>query len=103
VCACVGNQWSRGVVIARLRSSILYQSTYLYLSKDRELTSHQPWTRSTDFSIGRKFWKFDKSSQNCVEPLVLIEYFTAVLKRFVKILAGRSVFKKYLQIGPKPL
>jgi hypothetical protein len=50
MCTRVGNQWSRGVVIARLRSSVwslphqrrdLHQSTYLYLSKDLEPTSHQ--------------------------------------------------------------
>jgi hypothetical protein len=49
MCAHVGNQHSRGVVIARLRSSVrsllhqrrdLDQSTYLYLSEDREATSH---------------------------------------------------------------
>jgi hypothetical protein len=46
----VGNQWSRGVVIARLRPSVqsllhqyrdLHQSIYLYLTEDREPTSHQ--------------------------------------------------------------
>jgi hypothetical protein len=46
----VGNQWSHGVVIARLQSSIrsllhqcrhLLQLTYLYHSEDGEPTSHQ--------------------------------------------------------------
>jgi hypothetical protein len=46
----VGNQWSHGVVIARLQSSVrsllhqcrhLLQSTYLYHSEDGEPTSHQ--------------------------------------------------------------
>jgi hypothetical protein len=50
VCAGVDNQWSRGVVIARLQSSVrsllhqyqdFHQSTYFYLAEDRELTSHQ--------------------------------------------------------------
>jgi hypothetical protein len=50
VCVRVGNQWSRGVVIAKLRSSVqsllqqcrdLHQSTYFYLSKDQDPTSHQ--------------------------------------------------------------
>jgi hypothetical protein len=51
MCACVDNQQSHGVVIARLRLSIwsllhqrrvVRQSTYLYLSEDREPTSHHP-------------------------------------------------------------
>jgi hypothetical protein len=46
----IDNQWSSGVVIARVQSSVwslrhqhpdLHQSTYLYLSKDRDSTSHQ--------------------------------------------------------------
>jgi hypothetical protein len=46
----VGNQQSRGIVIARLSLSVqsllhqrqdLYQSTYLYLVEDEEPTSHQ--------------------------------------------------------------
>jgi hypothetical protein len=50
MCACVDNQRSRGVVIARLRSSVqsllhqhrdLLQSTYPYLAEYREPTSHQ--------------------------------------------------------------
>jgi hypothetical protein len=50
MCARVGNQQSRGVVIARLRSSVwsllhqrryLHLSTYLNLTEDREPTSHQ--------------------------------------------------------------
>jgi hypothetical protein len=50
MCARVGNQQSRGIVIARLRSSVrsllhqhqdLHQSTYLYLIEDREPTPHQ--------------------------------------------------------------
>jgi hypothetical protein len=50
MCARVDNQWSRGVVIARSRSSIrsllhqhrgLLQSTYPYLMEDQESTSHQ--------------------------------------------------------------
>jgi hypothetical protein len=49
MCVHVDNKQSCDVVIARLRSSIhsllhqhrdLHQSTYLYLSEDRELTSH---------------------------------------------------------------
>jgi hypothetical protein len=49
MCACVDNQRGRGVVIARLQSSVwrllhqrrdLPQSTYLYLVEDRESTSH---------------------------------------------------------------
>jgi hypothetical protein len=49
MCAYIGNQQSRGVVIVRLRLSVLsflyqrrdfYQSTYLYLLEDRETTSH---------------------------------------------------------------
>jgi hypothetical protein len=50
MCVCVGNQWSRGVVIARLRLSVrsflhqrrdLHQLTYLYLSKDWDPISHE--------------------------------------------------------------
>jgi hypothetical protein len=50
MCTCVGNQQSRGVVIARLRSSAqsllhqrrdLHQLTYFYRLKDRESTPHQ--------------------------------------------------------------
>jgi hypothetical protein len=50
VCTRFGNQWSRGVVIVRLRSSVrslfhqcrgLHQLTYLYLVEDQEPTSHQ--------------------------------------------------------------
>jgi hypothetical protein len=50
MCARVGNQWSCGVVMARIRSSVqsllhqhqdLRQSTYLYLVEDREPTPHQ--------------------------------------------------------------
>jgi hypothetical protein len=50
MCARVGNQWSRGVVITRLGSSVrsllhqhrdLHQSTYLYLTEDQKPTSHQ--------------------------------------------------------------
>jgi hypothetical protein len=50
MCAHVDNQQSHGVVIARLQLSVwsllhqrrdLHQSTYLYLAKDREPTSHQ--------------------------------------------------------------
>jgi hypothetical protein len=50
MCTRVGNQRSRCVVIARLRSSVrsllhqyryLHQPTYLYLSEDREPTPHQ--------------------------------------------------------------
>jgi hypothetical protein len=49
MCACVDNQQSCGVVIARLRSSVqsllhhcrdLLQSTYSYLMEDREPTSY---------------------------------------------------------------
>jgi hypothetical protein len=51
VCARVDNQRSHGIVIARLRSSVqsllhqcrdLHQSTYLYLTEDREPTTHHP-------------------------------------------------------------
>jgi hypothetical protein len=58
MCARVANQWSRGVVIARLRLSVRslldqcarvgnHQSTYLNLAEDQELTSHHrtPHTR----------------------------------------------------------
>jgi hypothetical protein len=50
VCARVGNQQRCGVVIERLRSSVRsllhhrrdpHQSTYLNLTEDQELTSHQ--------------------------------------------------------------
>jgi hypothetical protein len=50
MCACVGNQQSCGVVIARLRLSVrsllhqrqdLHQLSYLYLTEDRESTSHE--------------------------------------------------------------
>jgi hypothetical protein len=50
MCARVDNQQSRGVVNARLRSFVrsllhqrrdLHQSTYLYLTEDREPTSHR--------------------------------------------------------------
>jgi hypothetical protein len=50
MCARVGNQQSCGVVIARLQLSVrsllhqcrdLHQSTYIYLTEDREPTSHQ--------------------------------------------------------------
>jgi hypothetical protein len=46
----VGNQWSRGILIARLRSFVqsllhqrrdLHQLTYLHLTEDQEPTSHQ--------------------------------------------------------------
>jgi hypothetical protein len=49
MCARVGNHRSRGVVIARLQSSVrnllhqrqdLHQLIYLYLLEDREPTSH---------------------------------------------------------------
>jgi hypothetical protein len=62
-CVCVGNQRSRGVLIARLRSSVrsllhqrrdLHQSTYLYLSKDREPTSHQV---VTDFRLSVRYYR----------------------------------------------
>jgi hypothetical protein len=55
VCACVDNQQSRGIVIARLRSSVqsflhqrrdLLQLTYPYLTEDREPTFHHLWCRS---------------------------------------------------------
>jgi hypothetical protein len=50
MCTRVDNQRSRGVVIARLRSSVqsllhqrrdLHRSIYLYIAEDRETTSHQ--------------------------------------------------------------
>jgi hypothetical protein len=50
MCACVDHQRSRGIVIARLRSSVqsllhqrrnLDQLTYLYVTEDQEPTSHQ--------------------------------------------------------------
>jgi hypothetical protein len=49
MCARVGNQWSRGVVIVRLQSPIqgllhqrqdLHQLTYLNFTEDWEPTSH---------------------------------------------------------------
>jgi hypothetical protein len=55
VCARVGNQRSRGVVIVRLQSSLqsllhqrrdLHQSTYLYLTEDQKPISHQPASSS---------------------------------------------------------
>jgi hypothetical protein len=55
MCARVVNQRSRGVVIARLRSSIqsllhqcrdFHQQTYIYLSEDQEQTSHQDHPKS---------------------------------------------------------
>jgi hypothetical protein len=63
MCVCVGNQRSRGVVIARLRSSVqsllhhrrdLYQSTYLYLSEDQEPTSHQV---VSDFKLPMRYYR----------------------------------------------
>jgi hypothetical protein len=51
--AWIDNQWSSGVVTARVRRSIrglhhqrrdLHQSTYLYLSEDRHSTPHQDQT-----------------------------------------------------------
>jgi hypothetical protein len=63
MCARVCNQQSRGVVIARLRSSVwsllhqhrdLHQSTYLYLSKDRELISHQV---ISDFRLPVRYYR----------------------------------------------
>jgi hypothetical protein len=63
MCLCVGNQRSRGVVIARLRSSVqsllhqrrdLYQSTYLYLSEDQEPTSHQV---VSDFKLPMRYYR----------------------------------------------
>jgi hypothetical protein len=51
MCARVGNQWSRGVVTARVRTDAvwslhhqrrdLHQSTYPYLSKDRDSSCYQ--------------------------------------------------------------
>jgi hypothetical protein len=51
MCARVGNQRSRGIVTARLRTDAvrrlrhqrrdLHQSTYLYLSEDRDLSYYQ--------------------------------------------------------------
>jgi hypothetical protein len=58
MCACVGNQRSHAVVIARLQSTVqnllhecrdLHQSTYLYLAEDRDLTSYQDFT--TDLPV----------------------------------------------------
>jgi hypothetical protein len=55
VCARVGNQRSRGVVIVRLQSSLqsllhqrrdLHQSAYLYLTEDQKPISHQPASSS---------------------------------------------------------
>jgi hypothetical protein len=51
MCARVGNQWSHGVVTARIRTDAvrslhhqrrdLHQSTYLYLSEDRDSSYYQ--------------------------------------------------------------
>jgi hypothetical protein len=63
MCVCVDNQWSRGVVIAMLWSSVrnllhqhrdLHQSTYLYLTEDREPTSHHYGMRSL-VALGLQF------------------------------------------------
>jgi hypothetical protein len=62
MCTHVGNQQRCGVVIARLRSSVrsflhqrrdLYQPTYLYLSEDRERTSHQV---VSDFRLSIRYY-----------------------------------------------
>jgi hypothetical protein len=62
MCARVDNQRSRGVVIARLRSSVwslfhprldLHQSTFLYLAEDREPTSHQV---VSDFRLSMRYY-----------------------------------------------
>jgi hypothetical protein len=69
MCVHVGNQQSRGVVIARLQSSIqsllhqhrdLYQSTYLYLLEDREPTSHHCLSVSWHFLPKMHTFKSDK-------------------------------------------
>jgi hypothetical protein len=63
VCTCVSKQRSCGVIIARLRSSVrsllhqhqdLHQSTYLYLSEDREPTSHQV---VSDFRLPVRYYR----------------------------------------------
>jgi hypothetical protein len=63
VCTRVGNQRSRGVVIARLRSSVqsilhqrrdLYQLTYLYRTEDQEPTSHQV---VSDFRLPVRYYR----------------------------------------------
>jgi hypothetical protein len=62
----VGNQRSRGVVIARLRLSIrnllhqhrdLHQSTYLYLSEDLEPIPHQGDYSGTPMLMKRWFFR----------------------------------------------
>jgi hypothetical protein len=64
VCTRVGNYRSRGVVIARLRSSVrsllhhcqdLHQSIYLYLSEDRKpISHHQFFSQANYWSSGGK-------------------------------------------------
>jgi hypothetical protein len=63
MCTRVGNQWSCGVVFARFRLSVqsllhqrrdLYQSTYLYLSKDREPT---PYQVVSDFRLPMRYYR----------------------------------------------
>jgi hypothetical protein len=67
MCARVGHQRSRGVVIARLRSSVrsllhqcqdLHQSTYLNLVEDREPTSHQV---VSDFRLPVRYYRMSFS------------------------------------------
>jgi hypothetical protein len=62
MCACVGNQQSHGVVIARLRSSVqsllhhhrdLQQSTYLYLAEDQEPA---PYHVVSDFRLPVRYF-----------------------------------------------
>jgi hypothetical protein len=55
------NKWSGGVLTTRVRSSVrslhhqrrdLYQSTYLYLSEDQDLTFHQVVSKQTHHHDG---------------------------------------------------
>jgi hypothetical protein len=77
MCARVDNQRSRGVVIARLRSSVrsllhqcrdLHQSAFLYLMKDQEPTSHQSRTVGGGSVLGNKrasAWRFQNFAKFC--------------------------------------
>jgi hypothetical protein len=84
MCACVGNQQSRGVVITRLQSSVqsllhqrrdLHQSTYLYLTKDQKPTPYQrrqgsgkkePWPGCEEEGI---MVGYEKKARSWVIPL----------------------------------
>jgi hypothetical protein len=67
MCAQIDNQWSHGVVTARVYCYVqsldhqhrdLHQSTYMYLSKDRDSTSHQV---VSDFRFPIRYYRVSSS------------------------------------------